>query len=135
MFTADDVPDFDAAGISDVPMPAALAALVRTMEDIETSYTEKFREWSDAISSDADASFSSLPGIETLNFEPPEVAYLSEIRDLQADQSEAIVSMAEGIKQLALQAQREDRRTWALIGLTVLIAVLTAALLVATVVG
>lgn len=120
MFTSDDVPDSDPLPDFDFQMPAGLQELARTMGQL-----------GDSISIEA---LTRGTDIEPFKLTvAPEVSILRDIRELQRIQSEAITEMAVGIKLLALNAQQEHRRTAALIALTVVIAVLTGALLVAAV--
>ena len=115
MFAADEVPNFDLPeGIDG--LPAALTALAQSMRDFDIE------------------AMTRVPDIRPIELaQAPEVTLLEQILNLQTIQSRAMGEMAEGIKVLALRARKEDQRTWLLIGLTVVIAVLTAALLVATI--
>jgi hypothetical protein len=107
----------------------------RTQKDLLSGLANAARLAETAIPKFEAPSIPSLPPMIVR----PEVTLLRDLRDDQADQGAALAQMAAGISQLAIHAEAadergksEERKSSRLIALTIVIVVLAAATLIAT---
>jgi hypothetical protein len=112
-----------------------IQSMDRTQKDLLSGLANAARLAETAIPKFEAPSIPSLPPMIVR----PEVTLLRDLRDDQADQGAALAQMAAGISQLAIHAEAadergksEERKSSRLIALTIVIVVLAAATLIAT---